>query len=218
MSNTQTRDENQLITEFYFPCVVYSIKKPEFLFAVKEVAMEHLEKIEKVADELYPLKMTDNFYNDERIKDFAAFVGSTAWNILEAQGCNTDNLNTTFQEMWCQEHHKHSAMDEHVHGYGAQIVGFYFLDTPKNCSKTVIHDPRAGKKQINLPERDVSKVSLGSTSVNFTPEPGLLLFTNSWLPHSFTRHGSDEPIRFVHFTLGVMQAQTSCVAPAAEVI
>lgn len=207
----------ELSTEFYFPCGVYSIKKPDFLFAVKDVAEECLSKVENVANELYPVKMTDNFYGDERIQDFVSFVGSTAWNILESQGVLTENLNTTFHEMWCQEHHKHSSMDEHIHGNGAQIVGFYFLDTPEKCSRLVIHDPRAGKKQINLPEKDITQVSYSSGMVNFTPEPGLLMFTNSWLPHSFTRHGSDEPIRFVHFTLGV-QYNASVCSHNAEVI
>jgi len=209
---------NELTTEFYFPSGVYTIKKPEYLNAVKDIAEEYLSKIEKIENELYPVKMTDNFYNDERIKDFVSFIGSTSWNILDSQGVNTTNLNTTFYEMWCQEHYKHSAMDEHIHANGAQIVGFYFLDTPENCSKPVIHDPRIGKKQISLPEKDMSQASYSSGMINFKPEPGLLIFTNSWLAHSFTRHGSDEPIRFVHFTLGVQYNASVCVSPATEII
>ena len=42
----------ELSTEFYFPCGVYSIKKPNFLFAVKDVAEECLSKVENVANEL----------------------------------------------------------------------------------------------------------------------------------------------------------------------
>ena len=209
--------ENQLNSEFYFPSGVYTIKKPEYLISVKDVAEEYLQKIDKVSAELYPVKMTENFYGDERISSFITFIGSTSWNILESQGIKTDGLNTVFDEFWCQEHFKHSGMDEHIHGNGAQIVGFYFLDTPENSSRVVFHDPRPGKKQINLPENDVTQVSYTSSMINFKPEPGLLIFTNSWLPHSFTRHGSDDPIRFIHFTLSVKYSVVAKTTPA-EVI
>jgi len=42
--------------------------------------------------------------------------------------------------------------------------------------------------------------------VSFKPENGMLLFSNSWLPHSFTRNGSDKPFKFLHFNLGIMAA------------
>jgi hypothetical protein len=108
-------------------------------------------------------------------------------------------------------------MDQHIHANGAQLVGFYFIDTPENCSRPVLHDPRMGKVQVNLPEGNMQNVTPASNMVNFEPKPGLLMFTNSWLPHSFTRHGSDEPIRFIHFTIGVNYNQM-CKPPAAEVI
>jgi hypothetical protein len=55
--------------------------------------------------------------------------------------------------------------------------------------------------------------------VNFQPNPGLLIFANSWLPHSFSKHASDEPIKFVHFNLTVVPAQQNyAAAPSAEII
>ena len=59
---------------------------------------------------------------------------------------------------------------------------------------------------VNLPEKDNTNVTPGSTIVNFSPEPGMMIFTNSWLPHSFTAHGADEPIQFVHFNLNVIES------------
>jgi hypothetical protein len=41
-----------------------------------------------------------------------------------------------------------------------------------------------------------------------------MIFANAWLPHGFTRHGSDKPIKFVHFNINVEYA----AAQAAEVI
>jgi uncharacterized protein (TIGR02466 family) len=214
---------NEIMVEAYFPALVYTLQKPEFLANVKQVCLDALEtrkKVQSQLDELYPAYMTDNLFNDVRITDFAKFVAETAWNILEGQGHFTQGMTTVFQELWCQEHYKHSAMDEHIHGRGAQLVGFYFIDTPENCSRPVLHDPRSGKTQINLPEADMSKVTPASDKVNFQPKPGMLIFTNSWLPHSFSRHGSDEPLRFIHFTIGVQYAepQQACPAPTAEVI
>jgi uncharacterized protein (TIGR02466 family) len=125
----------------------------------------------------------------------------------------------SFIEMWTQEHHKHSAMDQHVHGFGSQIVGFYFLEAPEGSSKAVFHDPRAGKVQNDLPEQDMNIATPASRMVNFTPKPGMMIFANSWLAHSFTRHTADQPIKFVHFNLTVKYAsQPTTPMPAAEVI
>ena len=164
--------------------------------------------------------MSASYMEDPRLAEFTQFVGSTAWNILNEQGYAMNNFVTSFTEMWTQEHHKHSSMDQHVHGYGSQIVGFYFLETPENCSRVVFHDPRTAKIQINLPEQNVHSATVASSMINFEPKPGMLLFANSWLAHSFTRHAADKPIKFVHFNLTTnpmpMQEQT-CPAPA-EVI
>jgi hypothetical protein len=45
---------------------------------------------------------------------------------------------------------------------GIQLVGFYFLDLPENSSRLVIHDPRPGKVQIDLPEYDEKNVTFAS--------------------------------------------------------
>jgi uncharacterized protein (TIGR02466 family) len=123
-----------------------------------------------------------------------------------------------FTEMWTQEHYKHSAMDAHVHGFGSQIVGFYFLETPEGCSNVVFHDPRAGKIQNDLPEQDMNIATPASKMINFKPKPGMMLFANSWLAHSFTRHAADLPIKFVHFNLTVIYQPHTCAAPTAEII
>jgi hypothetical protein len=208
----KTETENQLEVFSYFPTTVYSIKKPNFLDIVRTVSQEGLAKRRKdqpKLDPIYPLYQTDNLFTDPRMSEFANYVGATGWNILQSQGYDMNNKNVFFMEMWCQEHHRHSAMDEHVHGFGAQLVGFYFLDTPKDCSRVVINDPRPAKKQINLPETNMASVTYGSNAINFTPEPGMLFFANSWVPHAFSRHASAKPIRFIHFTLGVGQQPPS---------
>lgn len=233
--NTEVLDESKNIEEpsgdlweelIYFPTSVYILKKPEFLETVKEVSSESIEKIklEVKLDEIYPAYQSGNYFDDPRLENFAAYVGQTAWNILNHQGYAMDNFLVQFNEMWTQEHYKHSSMEEHTHGYGSVISGFYFIECPENCSKAIVYDPRPAKVITNLPEKDITKASYGSNMINFSPEPGMLLFTNSWLPHSFTRHGSDEPMKFVHFNLSVMPVDrtacptpTGCVEPAEVV-
>jgi len=203
-----------------FSCPIYIIERPDFLKIVSTVSEEALEvkRKENNLNEIYPVYMTDNYFGDPRMAGFTEFVGTTAWNILNEQGYAMQDKAVSFTEMWTQEHHKHSAMDAHVHGYGSQIVGFYFLETPENCSNIVFHDPRAAKVQIDLPEQDVNVATPASRMINFTPKPGMMIFSNSWLSHSFTRHAADKPIKFVHFNLTVIPApQTACPAPA-EVI
>lgn len=218
------KDEEVLNTQLqvanYFSCPVYLIERPDFLETVSVVSEENLEvrRKENILNDIYPVYMTESFYADPRMGEFSQFVGATAWNILKEQGYNMQDKAVSFSEMWTQEHYKHSSMDQHVHGYGSQIVGFYFLETPEDCSRVVFHDPRSAKVQIDLPEQDMSMATSASKMINFTPKPGLMIFANSWLAHSFTRHAADLPIKFVHFNLTVIQDPNITPAPAAEVI
>jgi uncharacterized protein (TIGR02466 family) len=209
----------QLQVAYHFPCPIYVIERPDFLEAVNAVSEEALEVQRKERDlnEIYPVYMTGNYFGDLRMAGFTEFVGATAWNILNEQGYAMGDKAVSFMEMWTQEHYKHSAMDAHVHGYGSQIVGFYFLETPEDCSHVVFHDPRSGKVQIDLPEQDMNMATPASRMINFTPKPGMMIFANSWLSHSFTRHAAELPIKFVHFNLTVIQQTQVCPAPA-EVI
>jgi uncharacterized protein (TIGR02466 family) len=210
----------QLQVAYHFPCPIYLIERPDFLEEVNVVSEEALEVQRKERDlnEIYPVYMTQSYFADSRLAKFTEFVGATAWNILNEQGYAMQDKAVQFTEMWTQEHHKHSAMDAHVHGFGSQIVGFYFLETPENCSHVVFHDPRAAKVQIDLPEQDINMATPASKAINFTPKPGMMIFANSWLAHSFTRHAAELPIKFVHFNLTVIQQPTCAVPPAAEVI
>lgn len=215
--------QSQLQVAYHFPCPIYLIERPDFLEAVKEVSDENIDTQRKTQElnEIYPVVMSGNYFADPRIEKFVQFVGATAWNILAEQGYAMQDKVVSFTEMWTQEHHKHSAMDQHVHGFGSQIVGFYFLETPENCSRVVFHDPRSGKVQIDLPEQDMNMATPASKMINFEPKPGLMIFANSWLAHSFTRHAAELPIKFVHFNLTVnMAEQTVCITtpPAAEIV
>lgn len=207
-----------LNASWYFPCPIYTVDRPDFLSSVSAVSEEALNESRKTqqVNDIYPVLMSNNFYADPRIAFFSQFVADTAWNILQDQGYAMQGFQTVFIEMWTQEHHKMSGMEQHVHGFGSQIVGFYFLEAPEGSSRVVFHDPRPGKIPLNLPEQNVNKVTVASQMINFEPKPGLMIFSNAWLPHSFTRHTADSPIKFVHFNLTV-QAIPS-LPPPAEVV
>jgi hypothetical protein len=193
-----------LSVENYFTSSIYWIEKKEFIPTTFEVAREYLniQRESQPLNKIYPVHMTGAMENDARLYDLVLYIASTSWNILNEQGFNMDLYEVFVQELWAQEHHTTSSMDQHVHGLGSQISGFYVLDGPENSSKIVVCDPRPGKNQINLLERDPGNLTYASQKVLFNPTPGNLYFTNSWLPHEFTRNTSNTPFTFLHFNVG----------------
>jgi uncharacterized protein (TIGR02466 family) len=203
IDNTPKKDVLESWT--LFPTNIYSIKKLNFLELVDDISSEYLSKKEKTVNEIKTgTFQSNNFFNDNRLSEFISYVADTAWNILNLQGYDMSRMATTYTEMWAQECYKKSQMPQHVHGYNSQISGFYFLECPKDCARILVHDARPGKVQINLPQKDEASFSEGSTMFNFVPEEGQLVFFNSWLPHSFTQHDSDYPLKLVHFNLNVI--------------
>jgi uncharacterized protein (TIGR02466 family) len=196
----------------YFTSPIYMVKKEEYLEPVREVSNRYLadSKIH-TAQNGQIVTMTTNYSHEPALREFGQYVSQTAFNILASQGYGMETLVTVMTEMWTQEHSKYSSMDIHTHGMGAQISCFYFIDTPADGNKLVIHDPRSAKTIINLPEKDDNIVTPASKYAVFNAEAGIMVFINAWLPHSFTRNMSDEPFRFVHMNLSV------ALAPRPEV-
>lgn len=203
-----------------FPTIVYHIHKPVYFERVRNVAISALTEIRNGINDVYPVKMSGDISRDSSIQDFCEFVALTASNILVQQGYDLSGKAAYFDSMWCQEHHKHSMMEQHVHSGDVQIVGFYFLDTPEDCSMVTFHDPRSGKIQSGRPESDMSNVTYASNAFHMKPEAGQIILANAWLPHSFTRQRSDKPFRFIHFNVALTDnvKNTPCELPAAEVI
>jgi hypothetical protein len=212
----------QLGVEYYFATPIYLNELPEHLDAAKEVCEDYVAKALEVkpeVDEIYPVIQTDSFQEDPRIKPLSDYILNTAWDILNGQGYAMTNMRTFYKEFWCQDHQKHSAMEQHAHGYGSQIVGFYFVDIPEDSPRVVFHDPKVAKVQINLPERDMTAATIGSNMINFQPKPGMLIITNAWLAHSFTRSASAAHMRFIHFSIQPFEVAPQVCAPAtAEII
>jgi uncharacterized protein (TIGR02466 family) len=221
---TYTQQTQQLEAYSYFPSTVYTALKPEFLPSVRSVYQDYYNKEKSLGkmEELYPMLQTGSFFHEPKIQGFTQFVADTAWEILRTQGFNMENKGTYFTEMWGHYYQKFGSMEQHVHNNSVQIAGFYFLDVPPKSSKVIFHDPRSGKNQINMFEQDESQVTLASSMINFEPREGMFIFTNAWLAHSLTRHGSPKPLKFVHFNLGVMelhnQSSQQCPVDGPEII
>ena len=215
-NSAQVKEEVEAIA--CFPTMVYIAKKPEFVQNVLLASNDSIKKENKSIDEIYPCVMSGDLLDDPRIEQFAHYVGQTSYDMLHGHGYDLNGLSTTFTSMWCQEHHKHSLMEQHVHGDGTQLVGFYFLEVPENSSNAVFYDPRAGKVQAGLRERDIKEISHASNAMVFKPEVGMLIFAPAWLPHAFGRHASDKPLKFIHFNIGVIANNNNCNVSHAEVI
>lgn len=203
----------------YFVSPIYSIKKPEFLDIARTVSNESLSlhrKSNKI-DDVYPVLQID-ILSDPRLTPFLEYVVNTSWNLLNDQGYDMEKFETYFTEGWCQEHHKYSSMEYHVHN-DSQLVAFYFLECPKDPPRLVVHDPRPTKIMNEMVERDSTQLTMASSTINFTPEPGTLMYANSWLPHSFTRNPSSKPFKFIHMNIATRPISEKTIYPAtAEII
>ena len=207
LSETPASEDLPALTEMvYFPTMIYNMMKADFLETVSVVADEYISKAQQIREinEIYPVCMSDNFVGDERIKDFVKFISQVSWDILQRQGYAMNRYNTITHELWCQDHYKYSGMEQHIHGGGCQLSGFYFLKCHDDGPRVLIHDPRPAKLYADLPEDNSINVTAASQLINFLPKPGQLLFTNSWVPHSFSKNTLDESFRFIHFNVSLM--------------
>jgi hypothetical protein len=195
--------------DFHFASPIFRYSIVKFLDIVKPVFNEYVERIKKDKDskDPYPGIMTELMSSDERIEPFLKYISDISWDVLNQQGYDMDLFYTDTSEMWGQHHPYTSSMDKHAHGQGAYITGFYFLDTPEGSCDMFIYDPCQAKTILNLPIRQTEELTLAHSSVYYNPKPGDLIFTNSWLEHSFSRNASQLPYNFIHINVRVIPRQ-----------
>jgi uncharacterized protein (TIGR02466 family) len=200
--------QSTLQPSYHFSSPVYFVNKPEYLDAARAVSLEYLDAIpaEVASSPVYPAQTT-SLVNEPELAELTAFIAQSAWTILDAQGYDVKDRETYFLEMWCQEHAQYQGHDEHVHGNGSQISGFYFIDCPDDACRIMLHDPRPSKTITELPESDLNKITDASSKVLYIPKPGHMYFINSWMGHSITRNLTTSPTRLIHFNLAVRPAQ-----------
>lgn len=195
----------------YFCSSVYQEDCQNFLTLMKYISGEYHQDTSD-----YNFFQSNNFAYDTRIGEFVNYVAQSAWNILDSQGYYMNKFETRLNELWLQIYHKHDYMYQHVHSNNSQMTGFFFLDVPENSGRIILFDPRNGKNQINLPEKNKEEITYASEVINFHPYPGMLFITNSWLSHGISKHMNEEVMKVIHFNVTVKEYVPP--PPPAEVI
>lgn len=195
---------NDIIADFYFQSPVYRQHLPKFLddcLAVFDEKIEFFKQQDSFElDPFYPSITTDNLI-DDRLDNFCTHINQAGWNILNSQGFDVDSFETYSKRVWGQLHYKYSSMEYHYHPE-CVLTGFYILSAPSNSSEIYFHDPRTHKHfDTQLPIKNTKEINQASRSVFYKPKDGDLFITNSWLPHSFTRNKSEQPLKFIHFCI-----------------
>ena len=199
-------DIEKYAVDYHFASTLHRAKEPQFLSTVKPVFDEYVQKIKNSNPPqslVYPAILTELISTDERLREFVQYVSNISWDVLNSQGYNMDLFYTDASEMWGHHYPYTSNMEQHIHGQDVQLCGFYFIDTPPNSLSMYIHDPRAVKIHAGLPERQSKTLTSAHNKVYYTPEPGDLIFINSWLSHSFSRNQSQHPYNFLHINIRV---------------
>ncbi len=195
--------------ELLFPSAILRGSAPEFLNAAKVVSQEY---IARVNPNCWNVCQSEAMF-DVRLDGLLEIISRSSFEMLSEQGYDMTNAQTSVTQFWAQEFTKHGQHMEHVHSFGAQVTGFYFVEVPKDSAYPVVFDPRPGKKQISLPQTDQSQVTFASEQIVMAVQPGDLILMNAWLPHGFTRHESNSKMQFIHFTVNVEPR-----APQVEII
>jgi len=192
--------------DYNFPTTVYQINKPEYLSIVSPVLNLYINNSlnESNLDPIYPGIQTQVISGEESIEPFVRYISDISWDVLNSQGYDMDLYYTDAMAMWGHYHDHLSGMEQHVHGLGAQLTGFYFVDVPEDSCLLYFYDPRPAKVYANLVERQGKSVTPAHTMVYYKPKAGDLFFAPAWLAHSFTRNKSTAPFKFVHINVHVV--------------
>lgn len=193
------------MTEFhYFPTAVYREEKPEWVsHALKHVDRhyEQQKQFNKEQNVNYPVVQTGHMGNDPELSFLSEYFAKTATDILGQQGYFLGAYEFYTSGMWGQEVACMGSHEPHVHA-NTQMCGLYFLDIPEGGSFPIFSDPRPSKVMNDFFMAD-GEVRVGTPKIYFNNMiPGTFMFFNAWLPHQFTPNQSQQPTKFVHFTLG----------------
>ena len=208
-----------------FQTSVYYTLVPEFLSVMSEVADRYIKKekqnLQTKLLTTHAVTQSENFLYDGAIGGFNRFIADTSWSILQSQGYNVALYGIEILDVWAQEHNQYGGQENHIHGVGSQISGFYFLDCPKMGGAATFYDPRPAKVYANLEQQNIDTITSASNSIYLVPENGMCVFTNSWLPHSFGGNGGSDPFKFIHFNVGVVKAENNkdnCLKNIPEIV
>jgi len=208
----KTQNKLEFKVDDIFKCPIYLSHKPEWVDDLNKASDPIIKKVEKtwknrIKDPKDPITHMPNSLHSELIwqypefKEMATTVLQQSWNILDQQGYDLRNRIPILNELWVQEFPEGGGFhDIHEHGNN-HISGFYFLKCSEKTSFPVFHDPRPGKKMMDLMLKDKNKLNYGNSQVNYKVKPGQFIFFNSYMPHAYVHYSGKEKFRFIHFNV-----------------
>ena len=206
--------------EDIFKCPIYLSHKPEWVDTLNKASDPIISRIRKnwekrIKDPKDPVSKMPNSLHSELLwqypdfKEIAETILQQSWNILDQQGYNLAGRIPMLNELWVQEFPEEGGFhDIHEHGNN-HISGFYFLKCSNKTSFPVFHDPRPGKKMMDLLMKDKTKLGYGSSQVHYKVKPGQFIFFNSYMPHAYVHHEGKEKFRFIHFNVQAVMNQNA---------
>jgi len=201
----------------YFPTVIWSEEKPEFVKSLNKASNKYISDARKREKEF--IKKHGDFgrsYHstpltvDNDFLDFRNYIGQKSWEYLDHQGYDMSQYTTLFSELWVQEFAKkggghHSA---HIH-WNQHVSGFYFLKCSDKTSVPVLHDPRPGALMTKLPQKDQSKITFASDTIHYRVQPGTMVLIPGYTPHQYPVDMGVEPFRFIHWNIQAVPSAIS---------
>ena len=191
-----------IIQSIHFPTLIYQSHKPEWLAQTLGACEPHFAATKKqdTPTKIFPVYQTGSLHLDPNFNYFTNYILAESIEILESQGYDLSRHELYFEDCWAQEVMTYGHHFPHVHG-NSQISGFYFIECPQDGIFPLFYDPRPGKVMIDLPEQAKETITAATQECNYKPTPGMFMFFNSWLPHSFQLNESDSVCKFIHFNI-----------------
>lgn len=193
----------ELTPSYHFETAIYQVYKPDWIEKTLEICEPYYKSAKLSGNgfkKTFPVYQTDNLQSESELNFLHTFIIQSASAILDSQGYDLSKHELYFEEMWAQEVHTYGHHFTHVHG-NCHISGFYFLECPEDGVYPLFYDPRPGKVQSDLPEKNIDDITLATQTCNYKPKPGLMMLFNSWLPHGFQLNASNLDCKFIHFNV-----------------
>jgi uncharacterized protein (TIGR02466 family) len=188
----------------YFPSVVYREEHPDWVGYTLQVA----QKYYAAAQNGGVVAQTDHMANDPDLKFLVDYLVLASTTILRDQGYDMDKYELYVSGLWGQDVKCNGGTDVHIHK-NSQICGWFFLETPKDGSYPIYHDPRMNKKMIELDSVHSPELTNASSYVHFNNvKPGTVLMANSWIQHQLTQNMAQAETKSIHFI--VSHRERSC--------
>ena len=204
----------ELAREDFFKCPIWFADAPHFVEHLNKASDPYIEESKKNLKKDIDKRNKEfgdkgdmgqvfhsiSLIGDPNFNPLTQYIGATAHNLLGEMGFDLTNYQVFTTEMWVQEIAKkgggHHTLHTHWNGH---ISGFYFLKASEQTSRPLFEDPRAGNVMNLLPEKDKTKVTYATSQVNYTVQPGRMIFFPSYMPHQYIVDMGYEPFRFIHW-------------------